>query len=92
MKSLATKRFWEAFAQLPLPIQNLAKRIYRRWKKEPDHPSLHFKVVISEKSIYSVRVGYHWRVLGRKEEDCMIWFWIGSHENYNKLVAQLRRK
>lgn len=91
MKSVATKRFWDTFAQLPPPIQKLAKRIYRRWEQDPYHPSLHFKPVIPEKSLYSVRIGEHWRVLGRKEKDTVIWFWIGSHEAYNRLVDQMRK-
>ena len=92
MKSLVEEDFWEAFTRLPPNVQSRARRIYRYWKKDPYHPSLHFKEVIPERAIYSVRVGLRWRVLGRKEGDCIIWFWIGSHEDYNKLVAQLRRK
>ncbi|NJO43091.1 MAG: hypothetical protein HC769_20750 [Cyanobacteria bacterium CRU_2_1] len=91
MKSVATRRFWETFAKLPPPIQTLAKKIYRRWKQDPYHPSLDFKMVIPEKSVYSVRIGAHYRVLGRKEGDTMIWFWIGSHEVYNKLINQIRK-
>ena len=93
MESRANKRFWEAFKKLPLSIQKRAKRNYRIWKKDPFHPSLHFKkLVIPGKSIYSVRIGISWRALGVKQGNCIIWFWIGSHEDYNSLVSQLRKK
>lgn len=92
MKSVATKRFWEAFAQLPPSIKVLAKKIYRRWQKDPYHPGLHFKILIPEKSVYSVRIGVHWRVVGVKEGNQMIWYWIGSREDYTNVVNQLRKR
>ena len=92
MKSRANKRFWEAFKKLPLSIQKRTKINYRIWKKDPCHPSIHFKPVIPGKFIYSVRIGISWRALGVKQGNCMIWFWIGSHEYYNSLVSQLRRQ
>ncbi|MEJ7680003.1 MAG: hypothetical protein WKG06_19525 [Segetibacter sp.] len=50
---------------------------------------LHFKQVHHQQPIYSVRVGLSYRALGIKQEETMIWFWIGSHEDYNKLIVQL---
>jgi hypothetical protein len=39
--------------------------------------------------IYSVRVGKGWRAVGLLESGTMNWFWIGSHSDYDKLIAQL---
>jgi hypothetical protein len=49
---------------------------------------LHFKRVHATEPLYSVRVGLHWRVLGLLEDDTITWFWIGSHSEYDKIIAQ----
>jgi hypothetical protein len=59
------------------------------WKQNPYHPSLQFKPIHPSKPIYSVRIGIGWRAVGVKDNDTMVWFWIGSHEEYNKLISQL---
>jgi len=33
-----------------------------------------------------------WRAIGIVQNGEMIWFWIGSHAEYDKLLTQLRRK
>jgi len=53
---------------------------------------LGFKKVHPSKPIYSVRITLSWRALGiREDKNTMTWFWIGSHEEYNNLVKQLRK-
>jgi hypothetical protein len=42
--------------------------------------------VDEERNIYSVRIGLGYRALGRMDGSEIIWFWIGSHEEYNKVV------
>jgi hypothetical protein len=37
--------------------------------------------------MYSVRVGLHYRALGLPVNGGVHWFWIGSHAEYDKLVA-----
>ena len=39
--------------------------------------------------VYSVRAGLHWRAVGIKTDNTVVWFWIGSHAEYDKLLAQL---
>jgi hypothetical protein len=53
------------------------------------HPSLSFKRVGKATESYSVRVGIGWRALGVKDKDTMIWFWIGSHSDYNNLIKHV---
>jgi hypothetical protein len=36
-----------------------------------------------------VRVGIGWRALGVREQDAMVWFWIGSHAEYDQILKQL---
>lgn len=89
MKSVRTDKFKKAFEKLPASIQEKAQRAYEQWKTDSAHPSLHVKQVHQKRSIYSVRVGLSHRALGVHEEDTMIWFWIGSHEDYNNILTQL---
>jgi hypothetical protein len=89
LKSVTTNRFRKAFANLPPATQERARTSYQQWKQNPNHPALHFKQIHNHKPIYSVRVGLSYRALGIKEENTIIWFWIGSHEDYNNLIAQL---
>lgn len=89
MKSQTTEKFRKAYRGLPAEIQQLARDAYRLWKNDPSHPSLHFKKVHDTKPIYSVRINLNYRTLGLKKDDTMIWFWIGSHAEYDRLLAQL---
>lgn len=89
MHSVTTQQFRKAFDQLPKQTQSQARQVYHFWLDNPRHPSLHFKQIHSTKPIYSVRIGLGIRALAIKEGNTMIWFWIGSHSDYNKLVRQL---
>ena len=51
-------------------------------------PCLHFKQVHDEHP-YSVRVSLSYRALDVIENETIVWFWIGSHQDYNNLVSQL---
>ena len=44
------------------------------------------------KPIYSVRIALGWRAVGILEGEEMIWFWIGSHAEYDRLVGRMRRR
>ncbi len=85
MRSRRTWRFKELFAQLPEDAQQQAYTAYRLFKDDPYHPGLHFKKV--SPTVYSARVGIGYRVLGRREaDDTIVWFWIGSHAEYDKFL------
>ncbi len=83
MKHLASPEFWEAYRQLPAPIRELADKSFELLKAAPTHPSLHFKKV---NRFRSVRVGLYYRALGVEIEGGVLWFWIGSHADYDKLL------
>lgn len=91
MISHVNARFRKAFHQLPKEIKEQAKKSYRLWKRDPFHPSLEFKRVYPSRPVYSVRVGLDWRALGLRKNDVIAWFWIGSHEDYSKLLNQIRK-
>jgi hypothetical protein len=66
-------------------VQRLADRCYALLRQDPQHPSLHFKKV---GRFWSVRVGLHYRGLAVEQESDLVWFWIGSHAEYDRLVGQ----
>jgi len=85
LKSNTTSTFRKLFSKLPIEIQKQARKSYTLWKNDPSHPSLHFKKM---EELYSVRIAVKWRVLGFFQNDTYIWFWIGSHEDYNILIKR----
>lgn len=86
MNSKATPDFWKEYEKLPDPIKDLAKKSYSLFKDNPAHPGLQFKKVNDEPQVYSVRVSLYYRSLGVKDGDTVIWFWIGDHDSYNKMI------
>ncbi len=89
MTSHTTARFRAAFQQLPAPVQHQARAAYRLFRQNPQHPSLRFRQVHPTEPIYSARVGLHYRAVGVRDADTIVWFWIGSHAEYDALLAQL---
>ena len=89
MKSRATPRFWAAFRDLSEPARDAARKAYRLFRENPSHPSLQFKKTHTREPIYSVRVTLGYRAVGLLEADEIIWFWIGSHADYDRLVKSL---
>jgi hypothetical protein len=81
-----TARFRECFAALPEPVQQQARNAYSLFLQDPHHPSLRFKRVHPTEPIMSVRVGLGYRALGTRRGEDIVWFWIGSHADYNRLV------
>jgi hypothetical protein len=89
LKSHLTDDFRTFFAQLPAHVQRQARKNYKLWRQDPSHPSLQFKRVGKRRPAYSVRVGIGWRAIGLIVDDAIVWFWIGSHAEYDRLAADL---
>jgi len=88
MKSHTTSRFRKAFQKLPGPIQHRAREAFTLFEQNPQHPSLRFKKIHPSKPIYSVRISLSHRALGVRVNEEMIWFWIGSHDDYERVISQ----
>jgi hypothetical protein len=87
--SRRTPRFKKAFEALPSDVQELARAAFRQFLADPAHPSLRFKQVHTSAPIYAARVGIHYRALAVREGDTLLWFWIGSHSDYDNLLKRL---
>ena len=84
MKHVASPRFLDASDALPLAIRKLADANFALLKRDPRHPSLQFKKV---GRFWSVRVGVRYRALAVDGEDGYVWFWIGSHADYDRMIG-----
>jgi hypothetical protein len=87
VKSRATPRFWAAYQALPADTRKLARKSYKLFLADPQHPGLRFKRVHSTDALYSVRIGYGYRAVGLLEADEIDWIWIGSHAEYLLLLS-----
>ncbi|MDE2844493.1 MAG: hypothetical protein OXN21_14090 [Chloroflexota bacterium] len=79
-----TPDFRAYLARLPAYVQRLAHRNFQVLKEDPRYPSLQFKKV---GPYWSVRVGRSYRALAVQDGEDFIWVWIGSHEEYQRLVS-----
>jgi hypothetical protein len=73
-------------------VKRHARRAYRLFKQNPHHPTLHFKQVHPTEPIWSVRIAGGYRAVGVRAEDEIVWYWIGSHADYDRLLSQRRRR
>ena len=84
MRHYASGRFWQCYSSLPESVRELADKSFRLLREDPTHPSLDFKKVARFRS---VRVGLHYRALAVEVDDGFLWFWIGTHADYDRLIA-----
>jgi len=82
MRHFASPSFWELYKNLPDSIQELADKNFELLKADSKHPSLHLKKV---GKYWSARVGIKYRALGVEIDEGMLWFWIGTHAEYDKM-------
>ena len=89
MRSRTTRRFRALFAALPANVQRQAREAYRLFQRNPAHPGLHFKQVRSSPPTYSARIGIGYRAAGVLDGDTVVWFWVGTHADYDQLLEHL---
>ena len=87
MKHFTLPRFWRYYRQLPTDLRELADKNYELLKVDPWYPSLRLKKVGKTKQLWSVRVGMHYRALGLDKPEGIVWFWIGTHAEYDRLLS-----
>jgi hypothetical protein len=50
---------------------------------------LQFKRLRADRQTYSIRIGLGYRALGTRFDDALVWYWIGPHAEYDRLISQL---
>ena len=84
MRHFASRHFWGAHEALPAAVRELADRNDEVLKRDPHRPSLHLKKV---GRFWPVRVGLRYRALAVEEDGDLVWFWVGSHADYDRLIG-----
>lgn len=84
MNHYASPDFWSRYRALSTEVQSLADKSFSLLKTDSRHPSLHFKKV---GRFWSARVGLHYRAVAVEVPDGLLWFWIGTHADYDKIVG-----
>ncbi len=84
MTHCTSSDFWLLYAKLPIEIRELANKNFERLKENHRHPSLQLKRI---EELWSVRVGQHDRAICIDADGGIQWIWIGSHADYEKIIA-----
>jgi len=84
LRHFASSDFWSCYSQLPEQVRQLADRSFELLKVDPYHPSRHFKRI---GKFRSVRVGLRYRALAIRVDEGLVWFWIGTHSQYDRLIG-----
>jgi hypothetical protein len=83
MKHFASPAFWEFYARLPEQVRIVADKNYVILKDNAAHPSLQLKKI---GRYWSVRVGLRYRALAVEVDEGLLWFWVGSHADYDAMI------
>jgi hypothetical protein len=84
VRHFASPAFWQAYRQLPEAVRALADKNFELLKADPHHPSLRLKKI---GRYWSVRIGSRYRALAVSVDDGLLWFWIGSHADYDAMIG-----
>jgi hypothetical protein len=87
VKSRARPSFWRAYDSLDPRVCEAARRAYRVFLNDPGHPALRFKKLGGYEHLWSVRINEQYRAVGERRGDTIIWVWIGSHNDFDKLFS-----
>jgi mRNA-degrading endonuclease RelE of RelBE toxin-antitoxin system len=88
LKSRVTASFRGKLRTLAKSVQKRAKSAYRQFVADPNHTSLNFKKLPPHKDLWSVRITDDYRAAGWRTGDTIVWFFIGTHAEYDQLLRQ----
>lgn len=83
MKHFASPDFWALYEELPLKAKKSANKQFKLLKENPTHPSLYIKKI---GKYWAARVDLNHRALAVHAGESLVWFWIGNHRDYEKLI------
>jgi hypothetical protein len=85
MKSLTSPEFWQAYAALPPNVRAAARQAYQLWKGNPRHGWLQFQ---KRGRFWCGRITPGYRALALSVDEGYLWFWIGTHDEYERLLGE----
>jgi hypothetical protein len=94
-RNRTTRQYRELFARLPRHIQELVRIACRQFDENPDHPSLRRHRLEDRKrgkhspDSFSVSITMQYRAIYvvDEETDQNVWYWIGTHAQYEKFTG-----
>ena len=86
-RSFALPEFWKCYEKLPRQVRELADKKFALFMQEPFHQALGLQ---QKGTVWTVDVGRSYRAMALREGNDFHWFWIGSHEAYNKLLGRMK--
>lgn len=89
MRSYLSPSYRKRYEEMPQHIQNLVRKNYDLWSRDPFHNSLEFKKLWNHKPFWSARCGIDYRVVGYMKDGAMYWFFVGTHAEYDRLLKQI---
>jgi hypothetical protein len=83
VRHFANARFWQAYQALPAKAQRLADKSFQLMKEDPRHPSIQLK---KAGRFWSARASDDYRALAVEYDGGLLWFWIGTPADYDRLL------
>ena len=84
MKSVTFDTFWKLYRELPDDVRQKARQAFRLFRDNPVHPGLSFERLRGDPESWSVRITGSYRAVGWRRGDTVVWYWIGSHAQFDK--------
>jgi hypothetical protein len=84
VNSRGTEDFWKLYHGLPQQVRNAAQKAFQKFLENPAHPSLQLERLKFDNRAWFVRVTRNFRAVARRYDDDWLWFWIGSHEEFDR--------
>ena len=89
MPSRFTEGYFKLLKRLPKDVQRRTIKTLELLERDPRYPSVHFKEVSEKHGAWSARVSRDYRMVGYREGEVIEWFWVGSHDQYDKLLDRM---
>jgi hypothetical protein len=89
MNSIGLPPFWKLYYELPQNVRKQAIKNLSLWREHPELPCWQFKLVGKKLPVYSDRINDNYRALGILKNDTMNWFWIGKHDEYERILESV---
>jgi hypothetical protein len=80
--SHALRSSWKCYDQLPAHVQKLGDKNFALFRGIT--PSIPPRASLKKGEVYTVEIGRSDRAMARERNGHYYWFWIGTHEEYNK--------
>jgi hypothetical protein len=93
-RNVRTREFREMYERLPAEIRKTCRLAFRAFLRNPDHPALRrHPLGDSDRGrhrgeTWSVSVTMKYRALYTVDGDTNVWYWVGSHNDYENFIGR----